>query len=348
MRGCCFADVKKVNTIELADPRIDSDDQAIVQVHLAGLCGSDLHPWFGREQGLDPGTVMGHEFVGVVRETGPSVKNIRVGDRVACPFSTSCGQCFFCQRGLTSRCERGQLFGWRQNGQGLHGGQAEYVLVPDADGSLVRIDETVSDKLALLIGDNLSTAWYCADMANISPDGVYLIVGCGTVGLLTLLAARSLGAEAVFVFDPDPTRIRRAESFGARAFDDPYRLLTEIRLATGNRGADAVMELVGLPDAQALGYQAIRPGGILSTIGCHCTPHFAFSPVQAYDKNLTYRTGRCPARFYMDRLLEKSAEFLEVADSVITHRFPVTESQRAYEVFSQHQDGCLKAAFDFH
>lgn len=347
MLGCCFVDVEQVSPQTVADPRITEPHQAIVEVNMAGLCGSDLHPFFGREVGLDPGTVMGHEFVGRVVETGSAVQTLQVGDRVGSPFSTNCGRCFYCQRGLTSRCEQGELFGWRQHGRGLHGGQAEHVLVPHADGSLVKLPDTVSDSLALLLGDNLSTGFYCAEMAEVRPDGVYLVLGCGTVGLLAIVAAQALGAEAVFAYDRVASRLQQAEQLGAIPVSSESRVVAEIKSASGNRGADAVLELVGLLPAQALAYQAVRPGGIISTIGCHCTPNFGFSPVDAYDKNLTYRTGRCPARHYMDRLLVDAARFEPVAEQMITHEFSIQDCVRAYDVFSHQQDGCVKAALRF-
>lgn len=347
MQGCCFLDIKQVRTQPLADPVIQNSLDAIVQVEMAGLCGSDLHPFFGRETGLDVGTVMGHEFVGRVIEVGPEVTNLKVGDRVSCPFSTNCGNCFYCNIGLTSRCIYNQLFGWRQDSQGLHGGQAEFVLVPNANGSLVHVGDSISNETALLLGDNLSTGFYCAEMAAIHSDGVYLVIGCGTVGLLTILAAQYLGAKKIVAFDLVPERLKMAEQLGASTASTEEAALQEIRSATKGRGADGVMELVGLLPAQEFAYQAIRPGGIMSTIGCHCTPNFGFSPTDAYDKNITYRTGRCPARHYMDQLLPKLTELPMDIGSLITHQFSLSESEKAYDVFSNRKDGCVKAAFSF-
>ena len=347
MQGCCFQDIQEVQHRTLADPQLATPDQAIVRVEMAGLCGSDLHPFFGRETGLDPGTVMGHEFVGRVVETGSAVHTVQVGDRVSCPFTTNCGNCFYCLRGLTSRCVNSQLFGWRQGGLGLHGGQAEYALVPDANGSLLKLDDSVSDPLALLLGDNLSTGFFCAEMAGIQPDGVYLVIGCGTVGLLTIVAARDLGAQKVFALDPVPERRRQAEQLGAIPVGSEEQAMAEIGTATDGRGVDGVMELVGLLPAQSFAYQAVRPGGVISTIGCHCTPDFGFSPVDAYDKNITYRTGRCPARHYMGKLLPEADRFSKIAEQLITHEFSIREAERAYRVFSGRQDGCMKAAFRF-
>lgn len=347
MKGVCFHEVEQVKLFEMDPPIVQSPSDAIVKVALAGLCGSDLHAFFGREAGLDAGTVMGHEFVGSITEVGSEVRNFKNGDRVYVPFSTNCGDCYFCNRGLTSRCPQGQLFGWRQNGQGLHGGQSEYVRVPLADGSLKKVPEEVSDVAALLLGDNFSTGFYCAEMAEVKPGGVYAVVGCGTVGQLCILSAMSMGAEKVFAFDLVAERRQQAEKLGAIPLEPCERSIQQVRQATGGHGVDGVMELVGLPPAQELAFQLMRPGGLMSVIGCHCTPNFAFSPVDAYDKNLTYKTGRCPARFYMDQLTDRVAKGEFELDPFVTHRFAPEECERAYEIFSKQLDGCTKAVIEF-
>lgn len=347
MKAACFKDLKKVICREVADPTILQPTDAIVKVSLAGLCGSDLHLFFGRETGVDQYTVMGHELVGTVVEVGEAVKNISVGDRVNAPFTTNCGDCFYCNQGMTARCESGQLFGWVQNGVGLHGGQSEFVRVGLADGTLKRIPDTVSDASALLLGDNFSTGFYCAEMAEIRPGGTYAVIGCGTVGLLCIMAARHMGATNIYAIDPIPERRQQAETLGAKALDANESAITEIKSQTGGRGADGVMELVGLPAAQKLAFEIIRPAGIMSVVGCHCTPDFAFSPIDAFDKNLTYRTGRCPARSYMDRLTDLVAEGTFELDSFINRRFGVDEAETAYDIFSNRKEGCLKAAIEF-
>lgn len=347
MQGVCFQGVEEVACLEVEDPRILEPRDAIVKVSLAGLCGSDLHVYYGRETGIDRGTVMGHEFVGTVVEVGAEVDGMAVGDRVFAPFTTNCGTCFYCSRGLTARCLSGQLFGWREGGEGLHGGQSEYVRVPLADGTLKVIPPTVSDASALLLGDNFSTGFYCAEMAEIESDGTYVVVGCGTVGLLSIIAARYLGARTIYALDPIAARRQEAEALGAKALGCDEGDIREILDATDGRGADGVMELVGLPDAQSLAYRVLRPGGIMSVVGCHCTEHFAFSPVDAFDKNLTYRTGRCSARHYMDRLTDRVADGTFQLDDFVSRRFAVEDCVEAYDVFSHRKDGCLKAAIEF-
>jgi alcohol dehydrogenase len=346
MHGLCYRAPGEVAWCELPGPRVEMATDAIVAVEIAGLCGSDLHPFFGREAGLDAGTVMGHEFVGRVVEVGPDVRHVRRGDRVYAPFSSSCGRCATCESGLTSRCEHGQLFGWRQGGKGLHGGQAERVRVPLADGTLKVLPAGLSAEAALLLGDNFSTAWYCADLAGIEPGGVTVILGCGSVGQLGILAARAHGADRIVAVDPVPERRARAAALGALAVAPGPDVVGAVAELGGARGADSVMEFVGLPSAQRLAWEVLRPGGVMAVIGCHCTA-FAFSPSEAYDRNLTYRTGRCPARAYMDRLTDLVVREMPHIAEVVTHRFPAADAVHAYDVFAHQRDGCVKAVLVF-
>lgn len=344
MRAICFEAVQKVALREVPDPRLESPSDAIVRVEMAGLCGSDLHVFHGRETGLDVGTPMGHEFVGRVVAAGESVRSIRIGDRVCAPFSTNCGACFYCRQGLTSRCEIGQLFGWVQNGTGLAGCQAELVRVPLADATLVPIDDATSDVEAILLGDNLATGFFCAELAEVAPDKICAVVGCGTVGLLAIMAARQKGVQTLFAVDQVPHRREIAARLGATPLT-PEEAVAAIRRASGGRGADSVMELVGLPAAQKLAYEILRPGGTMGVVGCHCSDHFAFSPVQAYDKNLSYRTGRCPARAYMNRLLPLLHNRSLDVKSFLTHTFSLSDCSAAYTLFANRQENCLKVVF---
>jgi alcohol dehydrogenase len=345
VKGVCFEGVQRVAVQELPDPVIQQSGDAIVRVEMAGLCGSDLHPFFGREIGMDVGTVMGHEFVGEVVAVGDAVSSVAIADRVCAPFTTNCGKCYYCAGGLTSRCTDGELFGWRSGGLGLQGGQATSVRVPLADATLMRVPSGISDEVALLLGDNLSTGFFAADMVGINSDGVYAVVGCGTVGLLSIVAAFRLGASSVYAIDPNQARLELARSLGAKTFSDETLAITAVRGETDGRGADGVIELVGLPDAQELAFQLIRPGGTMSVIGCHCTPNFAFAPADAYDKNLTYRTGRCPARAYMSKLAGSLVEDPLDLSWCTTHRFGIDEATKAYDVFAHRKDGCIKAIF---
>lgn len=343
MHALTFHGKETIRYEVVPDPGIEAPTDAIVKVSACAICGSDLHPYFEREKGLDHGCAMGHEFVGEVVELGKAVKTLRIGDKVMSPFTTSCGECFYCRRGLTCRCERGQLFGWRSKGHGLHGGQAEYVRVPLADSTLVRIPGGLPEETALLLGDILSTGYFCADQAAIRPDAVQVVVGCGPVGLMAIWAARQLGAENIFAIDSIPARLAKAAEWGAT----PINYLKEnpvetVRSATEGRGADAVMEVVGSGSAGRSAFELLRPGGAFSAVGVCTDQHLAFSPVEAYDKNLTYKVGRCPARHYMERLIEPAIRDAEQLNTVFSHRVPLSEGPEYYRVFAERAEDCLK------
>ena len=351
MKGVCFQDIETIALLDLPDPELNSPTDAIVKVSLAGLCGSDLHPYFGRETGLDAGTVMGHEMVGRVVEVGDEVTQVDVGDLVFTPFSTSCGTCYYCRLGLTSRCVAAELFGWVAQGTGLHGCQSEYVRVPNANGTLLKCPEGLSPEAALLLGDNLSTGYFCADMAHAGEQETIAVIGCGTVGQLAILSSRVMGAKQIVAIDLVESRRSEAGRLGVETAH-PDNALEVVNRLTDGRGADAVLELVGLPSAQKLAYELIRPGGTMSVIGCHCTPNFSFSPVDAYDKNLIYKTGRCPARHYMEKLVPQvlggAFQITDVRlDEMISHRFAPADCVEAYHVFSERRNGCMKAVIEF-
>lgn len=343
MKALSFRGEGRVELETLPDPRIEAETDAVVRCRLTAICGSDLHVYLARERGIEPGTVMGHEFLGEVVEVGGGVARFRPGDVVASPFTTSCGRCFYCRKGLTCRCVEGQLFGWVENGRGLHGAQAELVRVPLADSTLFRLPEDVSPETGLFLGDILATGFFCADLAEVEPGGTYAVVGAGPVGLFGIVGARERGAERIFAIDFLPERLALARSFGATPIDarssDPEQILRD---ATEGRGADGVLEFVGSPQATRLAVDLVRPGGIVSAVGVHTEAAFAFSPVEAYDKNLTYRAGRCPARRYMERLLPLVRARKYDLASIISHRLPLSEGAHGYHLFERKLEGCTK------
>jgi threonine dehydrogenase-like Zn-dependent dehydrogenase len=326
----------------VAEPKLVAPTDALVQVELAAICGSDLHVWHGRELGADPGTIMGHEFGGTILETGKEVTRFRPGDRVASPFTTSCGSCFYCRTGLTARCERGELFGWVEKGKGLHGGQAALVRVPLAETTLVRVPEGLSARSALLTGDVLSTGYHCATQGGVGPGTVCAVLGAGPVGLMAILAARELGAARIFGLDLVPDRLGWAERFGAEPIDAGKEPVVRIRELTKGRGVDTVLEAIGSASATRLAFDLVRPGGTISAVGVHHEAEFPFSPGQAYDKNLTWRIGRCPARHYMETLQPLARKYQRDLDAVFTHTVPLDEGPNAYRMFAERKDGCVK------
>ena len=344
MQALTFGGIERIVYRSVSEPQILEPTDVIVQITLSGICGSDLHVYHGRETGIDEGTVMGHEFVGTVVETGNAVKKFYKGSRVLSPFTTSCGACFYCLIGLTCRCEKGNLFGWVQSGHGLHGAQAQYIRVPMADTTLVSLSNDLSEEKGLLLGDIFSTGYFCAENAGINNKGAYVIIGCGPVGLMTILAAKHLGAENLFALDHSNERLQMAKEFGAIPLNplvDDARSM--IRSATHDRGVDAVMEVVGNSDALRLAINLLRPGGIISSVGVHTAKNFSFSPGEAYDKNLVYKIGRCPAHYYAEKLLREQVIQRYPVEKIITHRFSLPEGAKAYDVFDKKMDNCIKA-----
>jgi threonine dehydrogenase-like Zn-dependent dehydrogenase len=342
MNAITFGGVESVIYQSVPDPRLEAPSDALVRMHVAGICGSDLHPYHGRELGLDVGTVMGHEFVGDVVEVGGEVTACHVGDLVVAPFSTSCGECFYCRTGLTARCERGQLFGWVQGGHGLQGAQAELIRVPLADGTLVRVPDALDGAVALLAGDILSTAAFGVDLAGVRSGDLVAVVGCGPVGLLVILAAIERGAREVVAVDQVTSRLQLAGRFGAVAVnldDDPVAVVHD---RSEGRGADAVVEAVGSPQATRLAADLLRSGGSLAAVGVHTEPQFALSPGEIYDRNLRYASGRCPARHYLPQSLDLARRRESRLQELISHRLPLGAGPEAYRRFAAREPGWTK------
>lgn len=346
MKAITFQGVEDLALDDVAEPTLLDPGDVIVRVTVAGLCGSDLHPYFGREVGLDVGTVMGHELVGEVVEAGAEVGRWGAGDRVVAPFTTCCGACAYCLRGLTARCTRGQLFGWVEEGRGLHGAQAEYVRVPLADSTLVSVPEDLDEAVALLAGDILSTATFGADLAAVADGDVVVVIGCGPVGLLAIRTALDRGASDVVAVDRVPSRLETAQRFGATAVSftdaDPRAVVESL---TEGRGADAAIEAVGTNSATRAAADLLRHGGRIAALGVHTEPHLAISPGEMYDRNFTYSAGRCPARHYMPAALDLATRESELIGSLISHRLPLDEGLEAYRRFAAREPGWNKVVF---
>ncbi|HEX5152179.1 MAG TPA: alcohol dehydrogenase catalytic domain-containing protein [Parafilimonas sp.] len=343
MHALTFGGKEIIEYSIVADPQLLLPTDAIVKITMAGICGSDLHVYHGRETGLDYGTVMGHEFTGTVEEAGTGVKHFKKEARVLSPFTTSCGECFYCRTGLTCRCEKGNLFGWVEQGHGLHGAQSQYIRVPMADSTLLPLSNDLNEQKGLLLGDVFSTGYFCADNIGIEPSAVYVVIGCGPVGLMTVIAAKHLGAATLFAIDTIPERLAKAKAYGAVTLNaSGTDVKEEILSETHGRGADGVMEAVGSSATLKMAIDLLRPGGTISSAGVHTAKHFSFSPGEAYDKNLIYKTGRCPARHYAEKLLRAEVPQRYTIEDIITHQFPLQQGAEAYNVFDKKLDNCIK------
>lgn len=320
---------------DVADPRIEAGGDAILAVRLTAICGSDLHPYEGREPAA-AGVVPGHEAVGEVVDVGPDVRSFRRGDRVLVPFSTSCGRCDACGAGLSARCRDGRLFGWAPPGDpalGLHGTQAEYVRVPLADTTLVRLTDELTAREGILLADNFTTGWYGALGAGESGARGVAVVGCGAVGLSAIAAVRFHGAGRLLAVDPVDARRAAARRVGA----------TDVAAPAGTEayhGAFAhVVEAVGSAPARRLAVDLCGPGATIASIGVPTTD-FGFPPAELYDRNLTWRSGRCPVRSLLPDVLDARRRGLVIPVDELAPGppRPLAEGPAAYARFASRAD----------
>lgn len=344
MHGLLFQGVRKIEfRDDLPDPTIEHPTDAVIAVSRAGLCGSDLHTYEGRETAR-PGIVPGHEAVGTVIMVGEEVARFSVGDRALVPFTTSCGVCRACRRGLAARCDRGQLFGWGDpddlSAPALRGGQASMLRVPLADGTLVGVPAGTSDPQAILLTDNLPTGWYAAERSDPVAGEPAMVVGLGSVGLAAIASLRALGAAPIFAIDPIDDRLERSARLGA------------IPMSPGDPAIPAdlpsVVEAAGTSSAQAFAFGTVRPGGTLSVIAVQTEPIFPFSPIDAYDRNITVRFGRAPVRSVLDRLLPMldDGRLTVPDDVVVTHPAErLEDGPELYREFAEREPGLVKALF---
>jgi threonine dehydrogenase-like Zn-dependent dehydrogenase len=355
MIAATFQGIERIAVTGKAEPALIEPTDAVVKVELCGLCGSDLHPYSGREKGLDVGTTMGHEFTGQVIAAGEEVRRFRPGDAVLSPFSTSCGGCAACRRGLSARCARGNLFGWIEGRRGLEGAQAQFVRVPLADSTLLARPPDLSPIEALLLGDVVSTGFYAIDRAGVGPGSRVAVIGLGAVGLSAVLAARERGAALILALDGVPGRLELAGEFGAiplPVLDPRGKPLSERPIAdevarlTGGEGVEAVVDAAGSAEATRLAMEIIAAGGFLSTVGVHTEPAFAVTPTAAYDKNLTLTIGRCPVRSRLEELCALQREARLPIERLVTHRSPLAEAPEAYRMFAARRPGLIKMVFE--
>lgn len=305
MRGLVLVDVGHIEVRDdLPAPAITTPTDAVVRVERAGLCGSDLHPYRGHEPFL-PGVVAGHEAVGVVTDVGSAVTNVAPGDRVLVPFTTSCGECAPCRRGLSARCSRSRLFGWgAPDGSSLlHGMQAEAVLVPDADGTLVPLPDGIDDATGVLLADNLPTAWYAALRTGARADEPVAVLGAGPVGLCTIVSLHAHGVRPVICSDPVEGRRSRAARLGARGCS-PEQVAEVVQDLTGGEGVAAVVDAAGTAASFAAAVDLVRPGGTVQVVAVPTQPTMPVAPPTAYDRNLTIRFGRAPVRSLLPDVLD--------------------------------------------
>jgi alcohol dehydrogenase len=344
VKALTYEGPRDIRFTDVADPAPEAVDAAVVAVRLCGICGSDLHIYGGHGFSPDLGFCVGHEAVGEVVEVGSGVHHFAVGDRVLVPASTGCNDCAACRRGLVARCERFAA-GCYGLSHGLEGSQAEAVAVPCADGNLLKIPEAIDDEAALLLTDNLPTAWYGARRAGIRPGDRVAVIGLGSVGLLAAMSALTMGASEVFAIDLVAERRDRAAAIGAHPIAGPD-VKAEILEATGGTGPEVVIEAVGGDATIDLALRLVRSAGRVSVVGVSQTMDFSFPMALALVKELEFHIGLCSVQAELPTLLPLVVSGRLQPAQVITHRMGLSDGAGAYELFAARTEGVGKVVLD--
>lgn len=381
-----------VRVDEVADPSLHTDTDAIIRVTTTAICGSDLHLYAVLAPFLNPGDVLGHETMGVVEEVGTEVGHVRPGDRVVVPFNIACGDCWMCRRGLFAQCETTQvrdqgsgaaLFGYTKLYGSVPGGQAEYLRVPQAQFGPIKVPDGPPDEQFLYLSDVLPTAWQAVEYAEIPPEGTVAVFGLGPIGQLCARIARHRGARVIGV-DLVSERLVMAARHGIDVLDVRERddIATAIRDRTDGRGADSVIDAVGmeahgspvaefgqkivtaLPDAIAEPLMSkagvdrlsvlyhcidsVRRGGTISLSGVYGGMADPMPMMTLFDKGVQLRMGQAHVKRWIPDLMplvEDEADPLGVRD-LATHRLPLREAPHGYDIFQRKVDGSIKVLLD--
>lgn len=386
MKALTWQGRRDVSVVDVDDPRIQEPTDAIVKITSTAICGSDLHLYELFGPFLERGDILGHEPMGVVVEVGADITQLAVGDRVVIPFNIACGHCFMCRRGLQSQCETTQvseygsgaaLFGYTKLYGQVPGGQAEYLRVPLADYNHIRIGDELPDDRYLFLSDILPTAWQGVEYADVPEGGTLAVMGLGPVGQFVARVGVHRGYRVLAV-DPVAERREMAERHGALTFDLTDDVVERLRDLTDGRGADSVVDAVGLeahgdpvigfaqkaigllPDAVArpvmekagmdrlaaayASIDTVRRGGTVSLSGVYVGDADILPMKTLFDKQISLRMGQCNVKRWIDGLLplvEDPADPLGVMD-LATHHVPLAEAPQYYDTFQKKEDGCIK------
>ena len=334
----------KQGTFELLDkpkPVLLQPRDAIVKVTLGSICTSDLHIKHGSVPRAVPGITVGHEMVGIVEQVGEAVTHVRPGDRVTVNVETFCGECFFCRHGWVNNCtdpNGGWALGCR-----IDGGQAEYVRVPYADQGLNKIPDSVTDLQALLVGDVLATGYWAAKISEIREEDTVLIIGAGPTGICTLQCVRLKNPKRIIICDINSDRLRFVRKHYPEVLTvGPEQLETFVQSHSDHGGADVVLEVAGSPDTFCMAGQCARPNAIVPVVALYDGPQILPLP-DMYGKNLIFKTGGVDG-CDCDETLRLIAEGKLDTTPLITHTYPLSRIEEAYDLFEHRRDGVIKVA----
>ncbi len=347
MRATVFHGVGDIRVEEVPRP-VAGPGEALIQVTTTTICGTDLHIVRG-EYPVKPGLIIGHEPVGIIAEIGSGVTGYKVGDRVLVGAITPCGQCHACLSGHQSQCGHGDdteaLGGWRF-GNTIHGAQAEYLLVPNAQANLAKIPDELTDEQVVLLSDIASTGISGAESGGVTLGDKVAVFAMGPIGLCAAIGARLLGASMVIGVDGDDNRLAMAKKMGVDLVLDYRKVdpVEAIRHATG--GVDVAIEALGTQATFESALRVLRPGGTLSSLGVY-SGKLAI-PYEAFGAGIAdYRivTTLCPGgKERMRRLLEMVRSGRLDLRPLITHRFKLADIAEAYQMFGARRDGVMKVA----
>ena len=385
MRALVWHGTQDIRCDTVPDSTIEDDRDAIIKVTACAICGSDLHLYDHVMPGMEKGDVMGHEFMGEVVETGKGVKGaLRKGERIVVPFTIICGECDQCKRGFFSVCERSNrnkhladkafghttagLFGYTHLTGGYQGGQAEYVRVPFADKTHIKVPDGLTDEQVLFLGDIFPTGWQAAVQADIQPSDTVAVWGAGPVGQMALRSALLLGAKQVICIDSVPERLEMARAGGAITIDHTQESTVErLNDLTGGKGPEKCIDAVGMeahsPRVLEQAYDRVkqavmlesdrptvlremiyvcRPAGILSIPGVYGGLVDKIPMGALMNKGLTVRTGQTHVNRWTDDLVRRIDDGQIDPSFVITHRARLEDGPEMYKTFRDKKDKCIK------
>lgn len=320
-----------VRVQEVADPVIREPGDAIVQITSTAICGADLFPYHGYTPGFESGTVLGHEFTGVVREVGPEVIAFRPGQRVVNASMIRCAACASCRAGRPTQCDGRALFGYSGVYPRLDGGQAELVRIPAADLSLGAIPDGVSDEAAVFVADILPTGYGAVTRGGVRAGDVVAVVGCGPVGLMAVICAVHAGARVIAV-DGIAERRALAAGLGAQSVE-PREARAVVDLESDGLGADVVIEAAGSPGALDASLGLARGRGVISVVGAHFEPDYPLNNLHMFEHELTLRFTIGDPTNDREELLRLIGEGAFDPSAVVTHRIPLADAAEAYRMF---------------
>ena len=388
MKAVTWHGKRDVRVEEVPDPKIVEPTDAIIEVTSTNICGSDLHLYEVLGAFMKPGDILGHEPMGVVTEVGSAVTNLAVGDRIVVPFQISCGSCYMCDQTLYTQCETTQvrdqgmgaaLFGYSELYGSVPGGQAQYLRVPQAQFTHVKVPDGPPDSRFVYLSDVLPTAWQGVAYANVPDGGSVTVLGLGPIGDMAARIAHHLGYRVIGV-DRVPERLERTKAFGIEVLDFDaldVGVGDAIRDLTGGRGTDSVVDAVGmeahgsavaktaqqvsslLPDALAkpmmqksgvdrldafyTAIDVVRRGGTISLSGVYGGAADPLPMLTMFDKQITLRMGQANVKRWVDDIMPllTDADPLGV-DTFASHVLPLDEAPHAYEIFQKKTDGAVK------